>query len=63
MPHYRLYRLDGAGHFDHCDAFAADGDDAAIENCLMLRGGRAAELWSGSRKVKAFERSGATAED
>jgi hypothetical protein len=59
MPDYRLYCIGSEGHFVRCEEFVADGDEQAIALSQSMRGGYAAELWSGKRRVKAFERPGA----
>ena len=57
MPYYRLYCIDGRGHFFRCEEFEAEADEEAVGRSEELRNGAAAELWSGKRMVKAFERT------
>jgi hypothetical protein len=57
MPYYRLYCVNDAGHFYHCDDFEAPGDEAAAQRALELRKDAAAELWSGTQLIKSFKRT------
>ena len=63
MAHYRLYCVDSRGHFFRCEEFEAEGDEEAVGRSAELRGGFAAELWSGKRMVKVFQRPGAEVEE
>ncbi len=54
MPYYRLYCINDAGHFFHCDSFEADSDALAVEKALKLQGAFAAELWQAGRMVHTF---------
>ncbi len=56
MPEYLLYCFEGQ-KLVRCDTFHAPDDESAIEGALTRHDGAAAELWSGSRKVKVFEKS------
>jgi hypothetical protein len=51
---YRLYFLDGTGHFTMSHEFFADDDADAIKIAEGWREGRAMELWSFDRKVKVW---------
>ena len=53
MTEYLLYCFDGP-RLVKCDTFLAPDDDAAVEGAEACRDGRAAELWSGSRKIMTF---------
>jgi hypothetical protein len=55
MPYYRLYCVNGAGHFFKCEEIDVPNDDAAINEAMKRRGAHAAELWNGGRMVKAFQ--------
>jgi hypothetical protein len=48
---YRLYCLDGVGKVASAEWIEAPDDEAAIAIADRLRGGRACELWQGSRLV------------
>ncbi len=54
MPYYRLYCIDAAGRFFHCDDFDADSDAEAVQKATDLRGEDAAELWQQGRLVHSF---------
>jgi hypothetical protein len=56
MPYYRLYCINDAGRFMHCEDFSAPGDEAAVQRASELRGAAAAELWSGVQLIKSFEK-------
>ena len=58
MPDYRLYWIDGGGHFSRAEHFAADDDAIAVERARMLCGAESAELWEGARKIATFSGSG-----
>jgi hypothetical protein len=52
---YRLYFLEGDGrHIEFSHEFEAEDDARAIKIAEGWRERRGAELWSGSRKVKAW---------
>lgn len=53
MAEYLLYCFEG-GEVVECDVFFAPGDREAIEGASTRHDGRAAQLWSGSRKVETF---------
>jgi hypothetical protein len=56
LTEYRLYFLEGAGtHISLSHEFEAEDDERAIRISESWREGRGAELWTGSRKVKAWE--------
>ena len=54
MPEYVLYCFAG-NKLERCDRFDAGDDAEAIEEALHRYDGRAAELWSGNRKIDTFE--------
>jgi len=51
---YRLYFLDGVGHITTSHEFFAYDDEAATTIADGWREGRAMELWSHDRKVRAW---------
>ena len=56
---YRLYFLQGAERrISYSHEFEATHDDRAVRIAEAWREGRAAELWSGSRKVKSWDPDG-----
>ena len=54
MPDYRLYFLDSNGKISHAVELQCDDDDSAIQLAEIHSDGRAMELWSLKRRVKAF---------
>ena len=53
---YRLYFLQGAERrISYSHEFEAKDDEQAVRIAEAWREGRAAELWSGSRKVKSWD--------
>jgi hypothetical protein len=58
MPEYVLYCFAG-NKLERCDRFNASDDAEAIEEAVRRHDGKAAELWTGARKVDAFEASDA----
>lgn len=59
LAQYRLYFLQADNHritFSH--EFEAEDDERAIRIAEGWREGRCAELWSGTRKLKAWEADG-----
>ena len=54
MPEYVLYCFAG-NKLERCDRFAAGDDPEAIEEAVRRHDGKAAELWTGARKIDAFE--------
>ena len=52
---YRLYFLDGLGHITKSHEFFADDDAAAIKIAESWREGRAMELWSRDRQIRAWK--------
>jgi len=55
LQQYRLYFLESVDSLiSYSHEFEADGDGDAVKTCEAWREGRAAELWCGSRKVKAW---------
>lgn len=56
LQQYRLYFLESAeSHISHSHEFEAEDDKGAIRISEAWREGRRAELWTGARKVKAWE--------
>jgi hypothetical protein len=58
MPEYVLYCFAG-NKLERCDRFGAGDDAEAIEEAVRRHDGKAAELWTGTRKVDTFEASDA----
>ena len=54
MASYRLYFLRGGRVVGEAD-FRAESDEAAVVHASDVRGGQAAELWQGLRKIWTFE--------
>jgi hypothetical protein len=54
MPEYVLYCFAG-NKLERCDRFAAGDDAEAIEEAVRRHDGKAAELWTGARKIYTFE--------
>jgi len=54
MFDYRLFHLRD-GKIIGTEEFRADSDEAAVVHASELRGGGAAELWHGLRKIWTFE--------
>ena len=54
MPYYRLYCMNAAGRFFHCEGFEAASDELAIAKAEELRPDEAAELWQQGRMVCSF---------
>jgi hypothetical protein len=53
---YRLYFLHGVDRrISHSHEFEAESDERAIRIAEGWREGRAAELWTGARKLMAWE--------
>ena len=53
---YRLYFMHGVDtRISHSHEFEAPDDDRAIRIAEAWREGRAAELWSGARKLKSWD--------
>ena len=58
LKQYRLYFLEGIGSLiSYSHEFEAEDDDGAIKISEAWREGRRAELWSGTRKVKVWDRA------
>jgi hypothetical protein len=56
VAQYRLYFLQSVDRLiSHSHEFEAADDEGAIRISEAWREGRAAELWSGARKVKSWE--------
>jgi hypothetical protein len=55
LTQYRLYFLGGDGHITLSHEFEAEDDAAAIRVATAWLEGRGAELWTGRRKVYAWE--------
>lgn len=51
---YRLFFLDGLGHFEKSHEFEAEDDNAAIRISQGWREGRAMELWQSHRRVRQW---------
>lgn len=60
MSDYRLYFIDGGGHFRQVVELDCRHDNHAVETAEEHRDGRPMELWRRDRLVKRFE---ASAED
>jgi hypothetical protein len=58
MAYYRLYFLNPDNHIEHFREFEAINDVTAIEQSDEWRASNAMELWSGRRKVQAWEALG-----
>ena len=59
LSQYRLYFIAGTGrHITYSHEFEAESDERAIRISEAWREGRGAELWNGSRRVKAWEADG-----
>lgn len=56
MPYYRLYFIDGRGHFGRVEGFAAEDDDNAIRQA-ELHGDVVKELWCGGRRIRQWGRA------
>lgn len=56
MPGFRIFYVDGSGgHITGSHDFIAADDLDAIRQVEDYRTGSAMELWSGTRKIKAWE--------
>jgi hypothetical protein len=56
LAEYRLYFLEGdSKHISFSHEFEAEHDEGAIRISEAWLEGRGAELWSGARRVKAWE--------
>jgi len=56
LAQYRLYFLHATDrHITHSHEFEAEDDDGAVHIAEAWREGRAAELWTGSRKLKSWD--------
>jgi len=51
VPAYRLYHVDGSGHFSTAEWIQAEDDAEAIEAAAARAGAGACEVWHGSRLV------------
>ena len=62
MAYYRLYFLNSEQHIEHFREFEAISDATAIEQSDDWRASNAMELWSGRRRVKAWDALGLSPE-
>jgi hypothetical protein len=63
MPGFRIFYVDaGSGHITGSQDFSADDDLDAVRQAEEYRTASAMELWSGSRRIKAWEAIKASAE-
>lgn len=51
---YRLFFLDGLGHFEKAHEFEAENDEAAIRISESWREGRRMELWHLHRRLRQW---------
>ena len=57
LPSYRIYHVGGGGRLNVGEAFAAQGDEEAVQRARMLLSrAHAAELWEGGRLVGRFSK-------
>lgn len=55
MTAYRVYHVDGGGHFSAAEWIEAVDDEAAIEAARALNKSIACELWQGQRFIGRIE--------